>query len=70
MSIVPKVPSLRSIRESHFLTQDELAERARVNVMTISKLERGAHEARLRTIRKLAEALGVEPSALVQESCP
>jgi transcriptional regulator with XRE-family HTH domain len=70
MSVVPKVPSLRRIRESRFLTQDELAERAHLNVMTISDLERGAREARLRTIRKLAEALGVEPGALVQESCP
>ena len=65
MRLVPKVPSLKRIRESRFLTQQELADKAGVHRVTIANLEGGQEEARFSTIRKLAAALDVEPAALV-----
>lgn len=67
MDSVPKVPSLKRIRESRFLTQLELAEKSGVHRVTIANLEGGQEEARFSTIKKLASALGVEPSNLVSE---
>ena len=56
---------IRDLREARFLTQADLAKRAGVGVVTISRLERDLGIARFTTIRKLAEALGVEPAELV-----
>ena len=56
---------LREWRERRLLTQRELAERIEVTVGTINRIERGVHRPRLGTIRKLAEALGVDPDELV-----
>jgi HTH-type transcriptional regulator, competence development regulator len=44
-----------------------LAERSGVAFDTINKLELGHRPARLVTIRKLADALDVEPKELVKE---
>ncbi len=54
---------LREARERRFLTQDELAEAAGVQVVTISRIENGRQisKPRLTTIRKLAHALGSDP---------
>lgn len=57
---------LRYIRERQGLSQADLAERSGVTQATISNLETG-RAARFVTMRKLAEALGVEPSVLVGE---
>ena len=68
VNIVPEAPvklRLRELRESRFLTQEELAKAAGITVITVSRIERGVAEARLRTVRKLAAALGVEPAELV-----
>jgi predicted transcriptional regulator len=61
---VPAVPHLKRLREGRFLTQEELAERSGVSRPTIARLESSGDDARLKTIRKLAEALGVEPTEL------
>lgn len=61
-----KAPRLRAIRESKPLTQEELAKKAGVSRLTISKIE-GGNAAFPSTIRKLAEALSVEPNQLVRE---
>ncbi len=58
---------LRLLRRQAALSQQELAERAGTTQETISRLERGRHAARGSTIRKLAEALGVEPRELMKE---
>ena len=54
---------LRKLRESRTLTQEELAERARVSAKAVGALERGE---RLRphayTVRALADAAGPRPS--------
>jgi transcriptional regulator with XRE-family HTH domain len=59
---------LRELRRSRFLTRDELAENSGVARDHIGRLERGeiAGESRMATIRKLAEALGVDPAELVE----
>jgi transcriptional regulator with XRE-family HTH domain len=61
---VVKLTRLRTWRERKALTQDELAELAGVSRQTVVKLE-GGLEPRPPTIRKLAKALGVEPSELM-----
>jgi transcriptional regulator with XRE-family HTH domain len=47
------------------LTQRELAEKSGVGVNTIIRIERNQVEPHFRTIRKLAEALGIDPKALL-----
>jgi len=56
---------LRKLRDEKFLSQRELARAAGISPTTVFKLEANQAEPHPRTIRKLAEALGVEPSKLV-----
>jgi transcriptional regulator with XRE-family HTH domain len=56
---------LRQLREGRFLSHRELAVQAGVSPTTILNLEKGAAEPQRRTIRKLAQALGIEPAELV-----
>ncbi|HEY7294736.1 MAG TPA: helix-turn-helix domain-containing protein, partial [Dehalococcoidia bacterium] len=52
---------LRQRRRAAALTQEALAERARLSVRTISDLERGIHRsAHLMTVRLIVDALGLE----------
>jgi transcriptional regulator with XRE-family HTH domain len=62
-----QAPRLRYWRERRFLTQEQLAGRAGVTNATISRLEQG-QDARLSTLVKLAKALDIEPSALVEDA--
>jgi DNA-binding XRE family transcriptional regulator len=62
---MPMLPGLRKTREKRLLTQRELALKAKVSPTTVSRLESLQVDAELRTIRKLAEALGVEAEELV-----
>ena len=57
---------LRQLRVERALSLRALAERSGVAFDTINKLELGHRPARLVTIRKLAEALGVEPKELMK----
>jgi len=56
---------LRKLRDEKFLSQRELARAAGISPTTVFKLEANQAEPHPRTIRKLAEALGIEPSKLV-----
>jgi transcriptional regulator with XRE-family HTH domain len=58
---------LRQLRVEKALSLRALKERSGVAYDTINKLELGHRPARLVTIRKLADALGVEPNELIQE---
>jgi transcriptional regulator with XRE-family HTH domain len=59
---------VRTTRERAFLSQRELADKAGLNHNTVWRIERsGAAEVHPRTIRKIAEALSVEPASLVPE---
>ena len=57
---------LRDLRKRRLLTQEQLAERSCVGIATIVRVERNQVEPRGSTIRKLAEALSVEPEELVK----
>jgi transcriptional regulator with XRE-family HTH domain len=56
---------LRWYRDQAVLTQRELAEKAGITVLSVSKLERGEQIARPRTIRALARALHIRPQELL-----
>ena len=57
--------NLRRIRTEQGLTQEELAARAGVHRTFIGAVERGDRNASLRTVQRLADALGVEPQRLL-----
>jgi transcriptional regulator with XRE-family HTH domain len=58
---------LRRLRQERAWSIRELSERAGVSTETIYSLEHGRREwAWPRTIRKLADALGVEPKVLMK----
>ena len=57
---------LRQLRVERALSLRALAERSGAAFDTINKLELGHRPARLVTIRKLAEGLGVEPKELMK----
>jgi transcriptional regulator with XRE-family HTH domain len=56
--------NLRRRRLEQFLSQAELARRAGLHALTITRLEAGATAPSTRTVRALAEALGLEPRDL------
>ena len=58
---------LRRARRGRALSQQDLAAATGVGQATLSDLERGKRGARASTLRKLAEALGVEPRELMDE---
>jgi transcriptional regulator with XRE-family HTH domain len=57
---------LRDTRKRALLTQQQLADKSGVGVTTIIRIERNQVEPQARTIRKLAEALNVEPYELLK----
>lgn len=48
------------------MTQGELAQKAGIGINTVVRIERNQTEPRPPTVRKLAAALGVDPSELVE----
>jgi transcriptional regulator with XRE-family HTH domain len=63
---------LRQLRQEQSLSLRDLAEITGIAFDTINKLELGRRDAQPRTIRKLAQALGVEPKLLMKgdQACP
>jgi HTH-type transcriptional regulator, competence development regulator len=59
---------LKPLREDQGWSQRDLAARSGVAQNTISQLERGERQAMPSTVRKLADALGVDPPVLMAES--
>ncbi len=57
---------LREIRRASVLSQRELSRITGVAFDTISRLETGKQRAQPKTVRKLANALGVEPRELIE----
>jgi DNA-binding XRE family transcriptional regulator len=55
------VNNVRSIREDLLLTKAELARKAGVSALTVTRVERGA-ECRVDTKRKIILALGLQPA--------
>jgi transcriptional regulator with XRE-family HTH domain len=58
---------LKRQRTRRALTQAELAERAGVTTATVARIERDEIEPRMPTLRKLAQALEVDPAELVED---
>lgn len=57
---------LRELREDRLLSQQELAKRAGVSKTTVVNIETGKIRPHPATLRKLADALGVESPALAE----
>jgi len=57
---------MRVIRERKALSQAELGEKAGLSRVTVARVEKGLDQPYPSTIRKLAEALGVEPDELME----
>jgi transcriptional regulator with XRE-family HTH domain len=57
---------LRRLRRERALSQRDLSSTTGIAFDTISRLETGKQRAQPRTIRKLADALGVEPRELMK----
>ena len=57
---------LRDLRRDRMLTQRDLAARAGIALSTVVNLEKQHTEPRFGTIRKLADALDVEPTRLMK----
>jgi len=61
------VERLKELRRERVLSLRELEERSGVSYNTIWRIEDGRQGAHPRTVRKLAEALGVQPSEFIKE---
>jgi len=61
-----RLARLRLLRQRKALTQEQLAKKAGVNRATIARLEGGTDEPFPTTVRKLADALRVEPDDLME----
>ena len=57
---------LRRLREERALRQEDLAELAGVGRNTVNRIEKNHTEPHMTTIRKLADALEVDPRELVE----
>jgi transcriptional regulator with XRE-family HTH domain len=60
------LPQLRNIRERRALSQRELSALSGVSRMTIVRLEAGGEDPFPTTVRKLAQALNVDPAELME----
>jgi transcriptional regulator with XRE-family HTH domain len=60
------VERLKELRRERVLSLRELEERSGVSYNTIWRIEDGRQGAHPRTVRKLADALGIEPSELIK----
>ena len=67
LAVVKIGERLRDARVRRALTQQELADKAGVGANTVARLERNETEPHMSTLRKLAHALGVDPSTLIPD---
>ena len=58
--------NLRRLRTLNALTQGELAEKAGLTTAAVARIERDEAEPRPSTLRKLSEALNVQPRELIE----
>ncbi len=62
--------NVRALRDRAELSQEELAFRAAMKRSYLSDLERGTRNPSVRALGRLAEALGVAPSRLLESHAP
>lgn len=60
--------NLRRIRHAKKLTQEELADRARLSMRYVGAIERGDVSASVTVLGQIAEALEVDPAELLRQS--
>jgi transcriptional regulator with XRE-family HTH domain len=65
IAVVKIGKNLRAKRVEKFMSQAELADASSLSEAHVGRIERNEVEPHLSTIRKLARALGIEPSELV-----
>lgn len=58
--------NVRRLRNTKKLTQEELADRAKLSSRYVGSIERGKVSATVTVLGRLAEALGVEPNELIR----
>jgi transcriptional regulator with XRE-family HTH domain len=59
--------TLKRLREEAHLTQEEVGLRCQMHLSAVARLEAGQRSPTLRTIVRLARALGVPPAALLSD---
>ena len=59
--------NVQRLRQLHALSQRDLAALAKLSVTTVNRIETGQRKPMPKTVRKLAEALGVTPEELLAE---
>ena len=59
--------NVQRLRQLQALSQRDLAALAKLSVTTINRIETGQRKPMPKTVRKLAEALGVTPQELLAE---
>lgn len=60
--------NIRRLRKAKGLTQEQLAHEAGMAMRYVAGVERGEENPSLRYLAKIAEALGVEPAALLEKA--
>ena len=58
---------LKNLRIRRALTQQELAEKAGISSNALNRIELSKAEPHMSTLRKLAKALDVDPTELIEE---
>jgi len=57
--------NIRRIREERNLTQEMLADKVKIHVSTLGRIERGESNPPLKTLDRIAYALGVRANKLI-----
>lgn len=58
--------NVQALRHERAMTQEALAKKAGISRAYLARMETGRHEPTLTTLRKLAKALGVAVTALLE----
>lgn len=58
---------IKNARTGAGMSQAELADKAGLSQSMISRIEQGQRDTPLSTFRRIAEALGLDPAALLQD---
>jgi len=56
---------LRKLRKKTGLSQQELAEKSKLDITTVNELENGNRQPMLKTVNKIAKALNIKASDLL-----
>ena len=60
---------IKIIRKRNKWTQEKLAEKLRIHISTLGRIERGESNPPLQTINRISQALRVKPRELLSQIC-